>query len=379
MPVAWLAVFAVIAMALVKIAFIDGMKPGPVLNGPSAEVAIPVVQATRATVTNSVQIKATVQSDPAVGVRNTTAGVVTHLFVAAGDKVTAGDRLYQVRAVAAESAPQDTSSLGTAADQPGGAGARQALSRTGPAYTYADVLAPASGLLESLTVLLNQQVAVGETAGAVNPGTFTVSGSVDAAQQYRLLAKPSSAEIAVVGGPAPFSCPTVSLKGAASDVSGGAGGASGGVSRSVPYATAIPGGGGTPEQGGAPTGTISCAVPSGVEVFAGLGATMTVTAGQATDVVTVPLTSVRGSVKDGSVWLAPAGTFPDSATGSQAGSQAGEPQERKVQLGLNDGSMVEIVSGLAEGEAVLEFIPGAPAQPQPGQQFAGPGSYPAGG
>ena len=380
MPVAWLAVFAVIAVALVKIAFIDGMKPGPVLNGPSAEVAIPVVQATRATVTNSVQIKASVQSDAAVGVRNTTAGVVTHLFLAPGDKVTSGDRLYQVRTeVAAGSTPQDTSSLVAAADQPGGAGARQPLNRTGPAYTYADVLAPASGLLESLTVLLNQQVAVGETAGTVNPGTFTVSGSVDAAQQYRLLAKPSSAEIAVVGGPAPFSCPTVSLKGAASDTSGGVGGASGGVSRSVPYAAAVPGGGGMPEQGGAPTGTISCAVPSGVEVFAGLGATMTVTAGQATDVVTVPLTSVRGSVKEGSVWLAPAGTFPDSATGSQAGSQAGEPQERKVQLGLNDGSMVEIVSGLAEGEAVLEFIPGAPAQPQPGQQFAGPGSYPAGG
>ncbi len=365
MPVAWLAVFAVIAMALVKIAFIDGMKPGPVLNGPSAEVAIPVVQATRATVTNSVQIKATVQSDAAVGVRNTTAGVVTHLFLATGDKVTAGDRLYQVRTVAAESTTQDTGS--------------QPLSRTGPAYTYANVLAPASGVLESLTVLLNQQVGVGETAGAVNPGTFTVSGSVDAAQQYRLLAKPSSAEIAVVGGPAPFSCPTVALTGAASTVSRGTGGASGGVSRSVPYAAAIPGGSSMPEQGGAPTGTISCAVPSGVEVFAGLGATMTVTAGQATDVVTVPLTSVRGSVKEGSVWLAPAGTFPDSATGTPAGSQAGEPQERKVQLGLNDGSMVEIVSGLAEGEAVLEFIPGAPAQPQPGQQFAGPGSYPAGG
>ena len=43
-----------------------------------------------------------------------------------------------------------------------------------------------------------------------------------------------------------------------------------------------------------------------------------------------------------------------------------------MQLGLNDGSMVEIVSGLAEGEAVLEFIPGAPAQ-QSGEQFAGVG------
>jgi hypothetical protein len=240
--------------------------------------------------------------------------------------------------------------------------------------------------LEALTVLLNQQVGVGEAAGTVNPGTFTVSGSIDAAQQYRLLAKPGSAEIAVVGGPAPFPCPAVALKGTASGVSGGLGGVSGGVSRTVPYAVAVPGGGSAPEQGGAPTGTVSCAVPSGVEVFAGLGATMTVTAGQATDVVTVPLTSVRGSVKEGSVWLAPAGAAPDPSTGSPAGEAAGtpagdpggEPQERKVQLGLNDGSMVEIVSGLAEGEAVLEFIPGAPAR-QPGEQFAGPGSYPAGG
>ncbi|MFF2243804.1 hypothetical protein ACFVTM_06435 [Arthrobacter sp. NPDC058130] len=113
---------------------------------------------------------------------------------------------------------------------------------------------------------------------------------------------------------------------------------------------------------------------------------LTVTAGQATDVVTVPLTSVRGSVKEGFVWLAPAGAVPDPSTGSPAekpggepaGEPGGEPQERKVRLGLNDGSVVEIVSGLAEGEAVLEFIPGAPAR-QPGEQFAGPGSIAAGG
>lgn len=379
MPVAWLAVFTVIAVALVKIAFIDGMKPGEVLAGPSAEVAIPVVQATRATVTNAVQVKATVQSDAPVGIRNTTAGVVTHFFLAEGQPVTSGDRIYQVRTeVVTESTTQDTAGLATAADQ-APSQARQPVTRTGPVYTYADVLAPATGRLESLTVLLNQQVGVGEAAGTVNPGTFTVSGSIDAAQQYRLLAKPGSAEIAVVGGPAPFSCPAVALKEAASGgVSGNVGGVSGGVSRTVPYAVAVPGGGSGPEQGGAPTGTVSCAVPSGVEVFAGLGAAMTVTAGQAADVVTVPLTSVRGSVKEGSVWLAPAGAAPDSSTGTPAGEPAGEPQERKVQLGLNDGSMVEIVSGLAEGEAVLEFIPGAPAR-QAGEQYAGPGSIPAGG
>jgi multidrug efflux pump subunit AcrA (membrane-fusion protein) len=91
---------------------------------------------------------------------------------------------------------------------------------------------------------------------------------------------------------------------------------------------------------------------------------MTVSAGVAADVVTVPLTSVKGSVKDGIVWL--------------AGATGGAPEERKVQLGLNDGSVVEVVSGLAEGEQVLEFVPGAPAAPDP---MMGPGqiAYPPAG
>jgi hypothetical protein len=382
MPVAWLAVFAVIAVALVKIAFVDGMKSGPAVAGPAAEVTIPVVQATRATVTNTVQVAATIQSDAPAGVRSTAAGMVTHIFLSPGAKVASGDRLYQVRTeVPVEPTAGETGQTTTAAAQPGAPAAQPA--RSGPSYTYADVLAPLSGVLDTLTVLMNQQVGVGEVTGTVNPGTFTISGSVDAAQQYRLLSKPASAEISVVGGPAPFRCPAVVLKSVASDSSGSLGGSGtsglpGGAGMSVPFAAAIPGGGAA-EQGGASTGTISCAVPSGVEVFAGLGATMTVTAGQVTNVITVPLTSVEGSVREGSVWLAPMGAASGPAAGAPAGGTTGEPQQRKVQLGLNDGSVVEIVSGLAEGEAVLEFIPGAPAQMQPGPQFAGPGSYPAGG
>lgn len=388
MPVAWLAVFTVIAAALVKIAFVDGMKAGPAVAGPAAEVTIPVVQASRATVTNTVQVAATIQSDAPAGVRSTAAGMVTHIFLSPGAKVEPGDRLYQVRAeVPVEPASPVAAETTTAGGQPGELVTPPV--RSGPSYTYTDVLAPASGVLETLTVLKDQQVGVGEVAGTVNPGTYTISGSVDAAQQYRLLSKPASAEISVVGGPAPFTCPAVVLKSIVGDSAGGPGGGSGisgGAGMAVPFASAVPGGGGAAEQSGTPTGTISCAVPPGVEVFAGLGATMTVTAGQVTDVITVPLTSVRGSVTEGSVWLAPSGSAaaPSGAAagpaeGAPAGGPAAEPQERKVRLGLNDGSVVEIVSGLAEGEAVLEFVPGAPAQMQPGQQFAGPGSYPAGG
>ena len=54
-----------------------------------------------------------------------------------------------------------------------------------------------------------------------------------------------------------------------------------------------------------------------------------------------------------------------------------------MKLGLNDGSKVEVTSGLAEGEMVLEFVPGAAANPAmqgPGSGMYGPAVYgPAGG
>jgi hypothetical protein len=376
MPAAWLAVVSVIAVALVKIAFVDGLQAGPAVPGPAAVVATPVVQASRGTVTNTVQVKATVQSDAAVGVRNTVAGLVTHIFLKPGAKVLSGAPLYQVRS---EVSPEPAASAArTAGADASGSGSPQLRTATLPVYTYTDVVAPVSGELKVLDVLVNQQVMVGEAAGSVDPGTFTVSGSIDAAQQYRLLGKPGSARVSLVGGPAPFTCPSVVIAGASGAPGGGAsGGLSGGASRTVPYAMAGPGSsGGAPEQGGTPTGTLSCAVPTGVEVFAGLGATMTVTAGEAVNVVTVPLTSVEGSVKEGVVWLAAAA--PRDSTVNPAGRPAGEAQQRQVQLGLNDGSVVEVVSGLAEGESVLEFIPGAPAQLAPGPQFGGP-AYPMGG
>jgi len=210
-----------------------------------------------------------------------------------------------------------------------------------------------------------------------------------AAQQFRLLGKPGSAEIALTGGPAPFTCPEVTVKNNASDAGasgGGTGGGTGAAGTAVPAgglrpaAVAIPGGGGeAPQDGGPATGTLSCAIPSGTEVFAGLGATMTVTAGESKNVITVPLSSVKGSVKEGIVWLAgdAAAAVPaaGAAPGAAPGGPALEPEQRRVKLGLNDGSKVEVTSGLAEGEMVLEFVPGAaanPAMPGPGQMMYGP-------
>ncbi|MCF3139161.1 efflux RND transporter periplasmic adaptor subunit [Paenarthrobacter sp. AR 02] len=340
LPVAWLAIFAVIAVALVKIAFVDGLESAASEPAPLAHVDIPVVPATRATVTNTVQIKGTVQSDAADTVRSTSAGKVIKVFVEQGATVAKGDALFQVKAEQAVTGA------------PSKDGTQPKL-----AYDYFDILAPSAGTLQSLSTLVDQQVTVGESVGKIDPGTYTVAGSVTAAQQYRLLGKPGPAEIALVGGPAPFQCTEVTLKNNASDDGGSGSGGSvasgGGAGMGVGMAVAGPGAPSQPEEGGTPTGTLSCPVPSGQQVFPGLGATMTVSAGVAPDVVTVPLTSVKGSVKDGIVWIA------------GPGGAAAAPEQRTVQLGLNDGSVVEVTSGLAEGEQVLEFVPGAPAVPGP--------------
>ena len=96
-PVVWLAIFAVIAAALFKLAFVDGMRAEAVTEQPTAQLVTPSVPATLGTVTNVVQIEGAVASDAAVAVRSTAEGTVNFLFVDAGANVSKGDPLFQVQ------------------------------------------------------------------------------------------------------------------------------------------------------------------------------------------------------------------------------------------------------------------------------------------
>ena len=73
---------------------------------------------------------------------------------------------------------------------------------------------------------------------------------------------------------------------------------------------------------------------------------MTIAGGRAENVLVVPTTAVRGAAQSGTVWVMSA----DGAT-----------EERPVALGLTDGTQVQITQGLAEGDEILEFAPGAMA------------------
>ncbi|ASN19363.1 hypothetical protein [Arthrobacter sp. YN] len=157
LPVAWLLVFAIIAVALVKIAFVDGLEATGSEPAPLAQVDIPVVPATRATVTNTVEIKGTVQSDAADTVRSTSAGKVIKFFVEEGGTVAEGQALFQVKAERPVTTTQ-TSKDGTPTTPK-------------PVYDYFDILAPSAGTLQQLTTLIDQQVTVGEAVGKIDPGT----------------------------------------------------------------------------------------------------------------------------------------------------------------------------------------------------------------
>ena len=301
-PIIWMVVFAVIAGALVKVAFFPDAAEADGSEFPTGQIIEPQVPAVLGTIRNDVVLDGTVNADAAVAAKATLAGEVVRVYAAAGQWVAADTKLLQIKALV----PNDDGSTST---------------------KWANVTAGAAGTLSAFPVLVGQMVNVGEEVGQVAPPTFNVTATLSPEQQYRLLNKPTEAEVQVTGGPAPFVCTgltiTTPLAGAGS---GGGDGESGGT--------------------GGSTTTVHCAVPAEVTVFAGLTAKVTIAGGIAENVLTVPLTAVEGAAQTGVVYF----VLPDGST-----------EQRPVTLGINDGVSVEITDGLAEGELVLQFVPGAPA------------------
>ncbi|MEO7349999.1 MAG: HlyD family efflux transporter periplasmic adaptor subunit [Terrimesophilobacter sp.] len=184
-------------------------------------------------------------------------------------------------------------------------------------FRESTVTAPAAGVVSSVALMVDQMASVGDVVAQIAPPTFHVTATLMAEQQYRLTTQPTEAQVSIVGGPAPFTCTGLKITTAAS----GADGTSGGTS-------------------------VTCAVPAEVRVFSGLSASMTIAGGIAENVLVVPVTAVEGSADTGNVYF----LLPDGST-----------EMRPVVLGLSDGFNVEIKEGLAEGDMILQFVPGAPS------------------
>jgi hypothetical protein len=297
-PILRIVVFAVIAAALVKLAFFaDPVEQSAEV--PTGEIVEPQVPVMLGTVQNDITVSGTVNADAAIPVKATFGGEVRELLVGAGAAVGPGTEIMVVRA--------------------------ELVNLNGTPYTKTQrVKAGATGILSSFTPLVGQSVGIGDVVGQVAPQSFNVSATISPEQLYRLTEQPTEAQVTVQGGPAPFTCAGLTI------------------------ITPLPGSGGDSGdggEGGAGT-TVKCSVPADVRVFPGLVADLTIAGGIAENVLTIPMTAVQGAADTGIVYVV-------LADGTQ--------EERTVTLGLNDGINVEVVEGLTEGELILQFVPGAAA------------------
>jgi macrolide-specific efflux system membrane fusion protein len=305
-PILRLLVIAAIAVALVKLAFFADTAEAQDPAQPTGAVVEPQVPVALGTITNDVTLPGTVASDAAVPVKAVAVGTVDELFFAPGQTVTAGDKIYDIKVETVLDPVETTDETGLVT-----------IEQPKPAITFEKVYAPADGVLSALTVIHGQSVAIGDVTGQVAPPSYSVSGTLSPEQQYRLVTQPTEASIAITNGPAPFTCT--------------------GLRISTPLAGADAEAPGADTGAGAPAGgsgtTVSCSIPPEVTVFPGLAAQITIAA-------------VKGSAETGVVWF---------VTGD------GSTEERPVTLGMNDGTSVQVVDGLAEGDLINQFVPGAAA------------------
>lgn len=309
-PILRLVVFAAIAVALVKLAFFGSSSAGAGGELPTGGVVDPQVPVMIGTVSNDVVLSGTVKADDAVAVKAPLGGEVISVDAGVGSSVQAGQQLGVVKG----------------------------YNSAGRTVTVA-ITAPVTGTVSALSIVVNQQTTAGTVVAQIAPPGFYVTASVQPVDRYRLANAPTEAMVTVTGGPAPFTCTKLTVK--------------------TPLAGSGTGGDGeNPGDPGAGSGTTArCVVPADVTVFPDLTAQLTISAGVAENVLVVPVTSVLGSAESGVVYVV-------------IDPETGETEERQVTLGLSDGINVEIVDGLEEGELVLQFVPGAPADP--GMPIEGP-------
>lgn len=355
LPTGFLVVLLVIAIALAWIAFRPAGQAAGGGEEPSGTPLSTEVVVERGTITNTMTVSGTIRIDPAKPVEASHAGTINHLFVAAGAEVRAGDQLFQIRAEETpEAAPEPAP--GTDPDAAESVPAPPAA----PRYRYHTVVAPADGTVGEFTQGIGDEVAKGTPVTSVAQRIFRAVGVIEPIDLYRLAELPDTAEITITKGPEPFDCTGLRIDqgsptaddgdDGAGDTAGSEGAAgsedAGGTEEVMP--APADDAGPAPDPGGGDTVSLTCLVPEEVTVYNRLPMTMEVDAGSVEDALIVPVTAVRGLTERGTVWTIGAD---------------GTEEERAVELGMSDGTMVEVVSGLEEGEAIAEFVPGtAPEQ-----------------
>lgn len=304
---------AIIAVAMVKFVFFPSQAVDEAQSlDPSGNYGNITVFPEKATITNSINLEGTIQTDPATNVKATLAGEITEIYVNDGDTVNAGDAILLIQK---EILPDPVVPPAPTADEPSAP-----VAPPQPTYKNEWVTAPVSGKVH-LNALVSQMVNVGDPIGTIQPPTFSAVANLTPDQMYRVQNLPEKATISIKNGPAPFECT--------------------GLKIDTPQNRTQKDG-----ESGAPSTTIEARCPISPEqkVFPGLQVTMGLVAGEAKDVLTIPVSAVEGRFEAGVVY-APA-------------QDGAEPVKINIKLGLTDGKRIQVVDGLKEDQEILEFVPG---------------------
>jgi len=346
LPSAWLIIGALIAVSLVKLAFSGSSPAADDQLYPSGETPAETVLVEKDTIKNSLSIPGTIELVESQPLTAPSTGVVNWAFVKVGDNVSQGDKIFQIR-VESSTEPATTEET-PAEDQPQADPDADSESRS-PETTvsYHDVYAPATGKIGKFEIEIGDDVEKGASLATVQPQGFHAVGTIKALDRYRIMDETLEATVSIEGGPEPFTCKNLSIGDSASK----------NVEPETPGEDAEMADPAVDAQGESSSGSeISCDVPEDVVVFDGLDMNMDVNAGSADDVLTVPVTSVRGLVGKGAVWIL---------------NGEGKEIRTEVELGITDGKVVEVRSGLKADAEVLRYVPGsAPAvEMDPGMEI----------
>lgn len=322
-PAIRIVIWAIIAGALVKIAFLSTPQAQNADDGliPTSDFSAPTYTVETADIVNNVEVTATVVTDPSVEVKAGSEGYLGYWAVPNGADVIEGQPIAEIRKPIMSQAREDEDGN---VIEPADTGR----------FTRQTLHAPLAGKLKYV-VELDEEVTKTTVVFSVAPETLSVEGDLSPQDRYRLLDDPKKAEVKLDGGPAPFTCKKLAIGNDVIAVEPNPEDDSG---------EDFYGYEGQAQNDSTTAVKMRCPAPKKVRLFAGLTGTMTVLAGEAKGVVAVPITAVQGVLETGRVWVI------DPATGEEV--------ERDIKLGLSDGEMIEVVEGLEQGDSIRQFAPG---------------------
>jgi hypothetical protein len=181
---------------------------------------------------------------------------------------------------------------------------------------------------------------------------YGITADIDASQAYRITGSLSGVEAQIKNGPGPFACTVLGTIAAlpegtipeppATPPTPPAAGASAPAAVVGPTSEARP-----PQQPSQPTGLrLVCTPPADVKMINGAAVSIEVTTDKATNVLVLPVEAVAGGQGKGKVDI----VRPDRTR-----------ESRDVVLGLSDGKVIEIKSGLTGDETVAVPAPNLPS------------------